>query len=233
MRQGRLMKNSRAIVAVVVGYMLFAAANMLLIRFGPVMTQQGPLMVVVVLAALALIGLVVGSNARIIAGEQRQLVGYLLAGLVALATLANLFMGLSAEPPWYKLGTLVLTVPAILLIGVRGSSPQTKAMARACTIALRARDRLVFGLLLPVVVLVVAMLGIASLDSRAGAAEFAALGVFFMLLYSFPLVLVINPLLIFGNVESRKACFSRGMILPAIIFLAAIAYQSGLWDRLT
>jgi len=84
-----------------------------------------------------------------------------------------------------------------------------------------------------VVVLVLGMLGIASLDSRAGAAEFAALGVFFLLLFSLPFVFVINPLLIFGNVESRQACFLRGMILPAIIFLAAIVYQSGLWDRLT
>lgn len=62
------MKILRAIVAVVAGYVLFAGASMLLERFGPVMTQQGPLMVVVVLLALALIGLVVGSNARIIAG---------------------------------------------------------------------------------------------------------------------------------------------------------------------
>ena len=157
------MKILRAIVAVVVGYALFAGASMLLVRFGPVMTQQGPLMVVVVLVALALIGLVVGLNARIIAGEQRQLVGYLLAGLVALATMVNLFIGLSAEPAWYKLGILALTAPTILLMGVRGSSPQTRATEEKSTIALRSRDRLVFGLLLPVVVLVVGMLGIASL----------------------------------------------------------------------
>ena len=63
------MKILRGIVAVVVGYVLFAGASMWLVRFGPVMTQQGPLMVVVVLVALALIGVVVGLNARIIAGD--------------------------------------------------------------------------------------------------------------------------------------------------------------------
>ncbi len=99
--------------------------------------------------------------------------------------------------------------------------------------ALRTRDKLVFGLLIPVVIQIVGMLLIASVDSRAGAAEFAALGVFFMLLFSLPFVLVLNPLLVFGSAETRQACFLRGMILPTLVFLAAIVYQTGLWDRLT
>lgn len=117
------MKILRAILAVVIGYVLFAASSMLLV--GPVMTRQGPLMVVVALVALAAIGVVVGLVARAVAGESRQLAGCILAGLVALATLANLFMGLGAEPLWYKLGTLVLTVPAILFVGIRSSSKNT------------------------------------------------------------------------------------------------------------
>ncbi len=44
---------------------------------------------------------------------------YVLAGLVALATVANLAMQLGAEPTWYKVGTLVLTAPAILCLGLR------------------------------------------------------------------------------------------------------------------
>ena len=227
------MKILRAIVAVVVGYVLFAGASMFLLRSGLFMMSPWRLMVVVILAALALIGLVVGSIARLIAGEQRRLVSYLLAGLVALVTLVSLIERSGVEPTWYKLGTLVLIVPAILLIGVRGPSPLTRATEEKSTIALKTLDRWVFGMLLPLVILFVGMLGIASLDSRAGAAEFAGLGVFFMLLFSLPFVLVINPLLVFGNVESRKACFWRGMILPAVVFLAAIVYQSGLWDRLT
>jgi len=99
--------------------------------------------------------------------------------------------------------------------------------------ALRTRDRLIFGLLLPVGVLVVGMLWIANLDSRAAAAEFAGLGVFFMLLFSLPVVLVLNSMIVLGCEGTRKSCFLRGMILPAIVFLAAIVYQSGLWNRLT
>ncbi len=228
------MRILRAIIAVVVGYVLYAGASMFLLRSGLFLMSPRRLMVVVVLAALALIGLVVGSNARLIAGDQRRLVSYLLAGLVTLVTLVSLIERSGVEPNWYKLGTLALTVPAILLMGLRGSSPPTTtAEVESTTIALRTRDRWVFGMLLPLVILVVGMLGIASLDSRAGAAEFAGLGIFFMLLFSLPFVLVINPLLVFGNADSRKACFWRGMILPAIVFLAALVYQSGLWDRLT
>jgi len=111
------MKILRLIAAIVVGYVLFAASSMLLV--GPVMTQTGVVMIVVALLALALIGLVVGLVASAIAGENHRIAGYILAGLVALATLANLFMGLGAEPLWYKLGTLVLTVPGILLVCLR------------------------------------------------------------------------------------------------------------------
>lgn len=122
-REIEYMKILRAIVAVIIGYVLFATGSILLV--GPVMTRQGPFMVVVALAALALIGLVVGCVARAIAGDHRRVAGYILAGLVALATLVNLMMGLGAEPVWYKIGTLVLTVPAILLVGLRGPTQQT------------------------------------------------------------------------------------------------------------
>ncbi len=113
------MKVVRAIAAVVVGYVLFAGSSMMLV--GPVMSRQGGLMIVVALVALAVIGMVVGLVARVIAGDYRKPVAYILTGLVALATLVNLFMGLGAEPTWYKIGTLVLTAPAICLVGHRDS----------------------------------------------------------------------------------------------------------------
>ena len=42
-----------------------------------------------------------------------------------------------------------------------------------------------------------------------------------------------NLLLLLLEVETRKSCFLCGMILPTIVFIGAIAYQSGLWDNLT
>jgi hypothetical protein len=98
---------------------------------------------------------------------------------------------------------------------------------------LRTRDRLIFGILLPVLVLIAGMLVIASVDSRAGAAEFAGLGVFLGLVISLPVVLLFNLLFLLLEVETRKSCFLCGMILPMIVFIAAIVYQSGLWDKLT
>jgi len=98
---------------------------------------------------------------------------------------------------------------------------------------LRKRDRFIYGLLLPIVVMIVAMMVIANLDSRAGAAEFAALGVFFMLLVALPITLVINTAVVLQKAESAKSCFMRGMVVPGIVMLAGIAYQAGLWDLLT
>ena len=107
----------RAIAGIIVGYLVFAAASMMLV--GLVIARQGPFVVVIALVTLALVGLAAGWVAAAIAGESRRLASYILAGLVALATLANLVMGFGAEPVWYKIGTLVLTAPAILLIGLR------------------------------------------------------------------------------------------------------------------
>lgn len=98
---------------------------------------------------------------------------------------------------------------------------------------LRKRDRLIYGVLLPVIVMVVGMLVIANLESGAAAAEFAALGVFFMLLAALPITLIVNGAVMLRDVETVKACFLRGMVVPGIVLVAAVVYQSGLWDLLT
>ena len=98
---------------------------------------------------------------------------------------------------------------------------------------LRKRERFVFGVLLPVAIMVVGMLGIANVESRASAAEFAALAVFFMLLVALPITLVVNAAVMLQKAESVRQCFIRGMVLPGIVMLAAVVYQSGLWDALT
>jgi hypothetical protein len=107
----------RTIVGIIVGYVVFAASSMLLL--GLTMELEGPLTIVLALAGLVVIGLVAGSLAALIAGPKARIATIIAATLVALATLANLLMGLGAEPAWYKLGTLLLTTGAILLVGLR------------------------------------------------------------------------------------------------------------------
>lgn len=111
------MKVLRIVAAVVVGYLAFALTSMALVW--PVTAGEGPMIVVLGLIGLALIGLLAGFVAAAISGEDRRLAGYVLAGLVALATVANLVTGLGAEPVWYKVGTLVLTVPLIVIVCLR------------------------------------------------------------------------------------------------------------------
>lgn len=101
----------------VVGYVAFAGGSMLLV--GPVMAQTGPLAMVLGLAGLLLIGLVAGFLAAKISGDSCRIAGIVLTALIVLATLANLLMELGAEPRWYKLGTLLLTAPMILLVCLR------------------------------------------------------------------------------------------------------------------
>lgn len=109
------MKTLRTIIAIIVGYLLFAVTSMLLVS--PVMSRQGPITVVLAFMCLALIGGASGWVAAMISGGTARLASSILAGIVAVATLANLLMKLGAEPVWYKVATLVLTVPAILLAG--------------------------------------------------------------------------------------------------------------------
>ena len=99
--------------------------------------------------------------------------------------------------------------------------------------ALRKRDRFIYGVLLPVLIMIVGMLVIANVESDAAAAEFGALAVFFMLLVALPVTLVVNAAVMLQKAGNAKQCFTRGMLLPGFVLLAAIVYQSGLWDRLT
>ena len=92
--------------------------------------------------------------------------------------------------------------------------------------------RLVGGVGLPLAVLAVGMLLLASVDSSAGAAEFAALGVFFVLLAAIP-VTVIGNLLLLAPSGTWLDHFKRGMILPGLFLAWAVLYQTGLWDQWT
>ena len=117
------MKILRAFAGVVVGYLVFAVSSMFLV--GVVMDREGPMVIGLGLIALATIGCVSGFVASKIAGGTSRPVGFVLAGLVAAATIANLAMQLGAEPTWYKMGTLLLTVPAIVVVSLRSSASET------------------------------------------------------------------------------------------------------------
>ena len=98
---------------------------------------------------------------------------------------------------------------------------------------LSAWGRLLYGVLLPVVIMAAALFIIMHTDTGAGAAEFAALGIFLGAIIAAPVVLVTNLVLAFQTSETPKDCFKRGMIAPTVVIAGAIVYQSGLWDALT
>ena len=93
--------------------------------------------------------------------------------------------------------------------------------------------RLLHGVLLPILIMAAALFVIMHADTRAGAAEFAALGIFLGAIIAAPVVLVMNLVLAFQDSETAVACFKRGMIAPTVVIVAAIVYQAGLWDALT
>ena len=93
--------------------------------------------------------------------------------------------------------------------------------------------RLLYGVLLPIVIMSAALLIIMHADSGAGAAEFAALGIFLGAIIAAPVVLIINLVLAFQTSETGGDCFKRGMIMPGIVIIGAIVYQTGLWDMIS
>ncbi|MDJ0760913.1 MAG: hypothetical protein QNJ19_16080 [Woeseiaceae bacterium] len=98
---------------------------------------------------------------------------------------------------------------------------------------LRTLDRLLYGVVFPIVIMAALLFVIMHADTRAGAAEFAALGIFLGAIVAAPVVLITNLVLAFQTSETARACFKRGMIAPTVVIVGAIVYQTGLWDALT
>lgn len=107
----------RLVLAVIVGYLLFAMASMGIV--GLVMARSGALIAVAAVALLAVVGILVGKVTRSIARERGARAAAIVAGLVAIATIANFALQLGVDPAWYKAATLLVTVPAITLVGRR------------------------------------------------------------------------------------------------------------------
>jgi hypothetical protein len=76
------------------------------------------------------------------------------------------------------------------------------------------------------------LLLIMSTPTRAGAAEFAALGIFLGAIVVSPFVLIANFFLAWQVTDSAVTCFKRGMIVPGIVLVGAVIYQTGLWDAI-
>ncbi len=107
----------RGVAAIVIGYLVIAFVSMSL--GGVVMARGGLGIVVLALVALAISGGMVGLMTRLISGRNPRASGFTLAGLVSIATLANLVLGLGAEPAWFKIGTLLVSAPAIVFVCLR------------------------------------------------------------------------------------------------------------------
>ncbi len=98
---------------------------------------------------------------------------------------------------------------------------------------LRKRDSLIYGVALPIVAMIVGLLVVMNLETSAAAAEFSALGILLGAVIVTPIVLILNLLIAFQSTGSSKDCFKRGMIMPGIVLIGAIVYQTGLWDAIT
>ncbi len=109
----------RLVGAAILGYLLFAVGSMQLV--GLVM-RGGAAAAIGALVGLAVIGAVVGYLTARIAGPKAAVAAAVAATLIGLATLANLVFGLGAEPVWYKLATLLVTIPIVLWVARRSSS---------------------------------------------------------------------------------------------------------------
>ncbi len=98
--------------------------------------------------------------------------------------------------------------------------------------SLRIRDRLLYGVVLPIAIMVAALFAIMHADTGAAAAEFASLGIFLGTIIAAPVVLIVNLFAAFQPANRPMNCFKRGMIAPGIVVIGAIVYQTGLWDAI-
>lgn len=95
---------------------------------------------------------------------------------------------------------------------------------------LRKRDRMLYGLVMPIVILVLGLVIIMAMPTRASAAEFASLGVMLISITLSPIILAVTAAMAWTSKGSKQNCFVRGMIAPALVLVFAFAYQMGLLD---
>lgn len=98
---------------------------------------------------------------------------------------------------------------------------------------MRTRQRLLYGLILPMIVMAAVLFIIMLADTRAGAAEFAPLGILLGAITVTPVVVLVNLVIVFQSADTPMTCFKRGMLAPGLVLIGALAYQTGLWDALT
>lgn len=119
-----MMRVLRAVAGVVLGYVIVAGALSLLVmtwwinEWLPVSLSW----IVAIMIALMLAGWLAGTLARIVAGDFARVSVYVLAALTALVMTINIILDVAAEPLWFKALVLALTLPSILISGLRGGS---------------------------------------------------------------------------------------------------------------
>ncbi len=92
---------------------------------------------------------------------------------------------------------------------------------------------MIYGVLVPIGIMIAALFVIMHADTGAAAAEFASLGIMLGAIIVTPFVLIVNLVIAFQMVDTPMACFKRGMIAPGIVMIGTIIYQTGLWDAVT
>lgn len=114
----------RAIVAVVVGYLIASLANSAWVMSWYVNAEPEvtAALVVMTVAMFALSGFVAGFVLGKIAGAPAGSAGLVTAALLAVAGVANLLLGMSFEPTWHVLAAIFVQAPAAA-IGARLASP--------------------------------------------------------------------------------------------------------------
>lgn len=95
---------------------------------------------------------------------------------------------------------------------------------------LRKRDRMLYGLVIPIAILALGLVVIMAMPTRAGAAEFASLGVMLISITLSPIILAVTAAMAWTSKGSKQSCFIRGMVAPGLVLLLAFAYQMGLLD---
>ena len=82
-------------------------------------------------------------------------------------------------------------------------------------------DKVLFGVLLPIGVMVFGLVLIMNTETGAGAAEFAALGIMLGALIVSPFVVIVNVFVALQGGDTPAACFRQGMIAPGIVLIGA------------
>jgi hypothetical protein len=107
----------RSIVAVILGYVIFAGGVTFIVMYSfvdPFLVNR-PIWFVAVIIDLVLLGVTIGLIVSLVSGSTSPIPAQVVAGLTIGLMIGNIVMNVAIEPRWFKFCVIAVVIPTMLI----------------------------------------------------------------------------------------------------------------------